>query len=444
MVANRARSFIGLNLALVLVNAGAAGGQEAAPADATPQAVLKSHNLERSGTTWILSAPEKNVLRDWADVRAMYQRVYEGVMRQQEHVMGAESRKMNIQELRARSDMLSQEIAAYDQQLNALVAPPSGNNFVAQQRNQLSQQRNILVAESNQVNNMLNTLQEQNKDQGPDQEQTLQFKAEIAESREKYMQSVLDLRKSVDELTAKYQELAKNQDVTKALEALTATTKSKQKLGPSVKIHEVIKLLVKVEGTVRSDTIDLHRENGVFHVYATLGKVPTKMVFDTGAGLTTLSAKLASRLGLKFRPSDGSVKLTTADGTVVEAKRLVIPSVRVGKFTVPNVECAVMPADKGDVDPLLGQSFFKYFKVEFSPEAGKLSLKKLDTEGDQAETKSMADADARPTAKASAKGKRTTRTPRATAKSKRSTQGRQPATSDDGQMPADPGAAVPN
>ena len=41
---------------------------------------------------------------------------------------------------------------------------------------------------------MLNTLQEQNKDQGPDQEQTLQFNAEVAQSREKYMQAVFDLR----------------------------------------------------------------------------------------------------------------------------------------------------------------------------------------------------------------------------------------------------------
>ena len=310
-----------------------------------------------------------------------------------------------------------------------MVAPPGGNNFVKQQRNLLSQQNNLLVVQRNQVVNQLNTLQEQNKDQGQDQK--LQLNAEVAQSREKYMQAVLDLRKSVDELTAKYDELAKNPEVTKALEALSASTKSKQRLGPSAKIRDAIKLLEKAERSVQSETIELHRENGVFHVYSSLGKVPTKMIFDTGASLTTISAKLASRIGLKLKTGDPTVQLTTADGTVVEAKRLVIPSVRVGKFTVQNVECAVMPAEKGDVDPLLGQTFFKHFKVEFSAEAGRLSLKKLDTDGDGAETKTSA--------KATTKGRRAVRPPRAAVKSKRSTQNRPSASGGDAQAPPDGG-----
>jgi clan AA aspartic protease (TIGR02281 family) len=255
------------------------------------------------------------------------------------------------------------------------------------------------------------------------------------------MQAVLDLRKSVDEITAKYDELAKNAEVTKALEALSTSSKSKQKLGPSKALRDAIKLLEKSERLVQSETIELHRENGVFHVYATLGKLPTKMVFDTGAGLTTISAKLAARIGLNPKPGDPAVHLKTADGTVVEGKQLAIPSVRVGKFTIPNVECAVMPAAKGDVDPLLGQSFFKYFKVEFSPEAGRLSLKKLETSETEADSKPVADADSTKSApKAAAKSRRPTRQPRATAKSKRPARGRrQPGPGGDDQAPPDAG-----
>ena len=149
---------------------------------------------------------------------------------------------------------------------------------------------------------MLNALQEQSKEQGP--EQKLQLNAEVAQSREKYMQAVLDLRKSVDELTAKYDELSKNTEITKAIDALSASTKSKQRLGPSAKIRDAIKLLEKAEGSVQSENIELHREHGVDHVYASLGKVSTKMVLDTGASLTTISAKLASRIGLKPKAGD--------------------------------------------------------------------------------------------------------------------------------------------
>jgi len=433
MVAYRAGRSIGLTVLLAAVASAAAQGQDPAPAELTPQAVLKSHNLERSGTTWTLR-DEKAVLKDLRDARDVYRQVAQGMMSQQELEFGAQNRQDALLQLRERSAVLDQSIAEFDVQLNALVAPPGGNNFVQQQRNLLSQQRNLLVAEHNQVVNQLNTLQEQqNKDQGQDQK--LQLNAVVAQSREKYMQAVLDLRKSVDELTAKYDELAKNPEATKALEALSASTKSKQRLGPSAKIRDAIKLLEKAERSVQSETIELHRENGVFHVYSSLGKVPTKMIFDTGASLTTISAKLASRIGLKLKTGDPTVQLTTADGTVVEAKRLVIPSVRVGKFTVQNVECAVMPAEKGDVDPLLGQTFFKHFKVEFSAEAGRLSLKKLDTDGDGAETKTSA--------KATTKGRRAVRPPRAAVKSKRSTQNRPSASGGDAQAPPD-GGADPN
>jgi len=429
MVAYRAGRSIGLTVLLAAVASAAAQGQDPAPAELTPQAVLKSHNLERSGTTWTLR-DEKAVLKDLRDARDVYRQVAQGMMSQQELEFGAQNRQDALLQLRERSAVLDQSIAEFDVQLNALVAPPGGNNFVQQQRNLLSQQRNLLVAEHNQVVNQLNTLQEQqNKDQGQDQK--LQLNAVVAQSREKYMQAVLDLRKSVDELTAKYDELAKNPEATKALEALSASTKSKQRLGPSAKIRDAIKLLEKAERSVQSETIELHRENGVFHVYSSLGKVPTKMIFDTGASLTTISAKLASRIGLKLKTGDPTVQLTTADGTVVEAKRLVIPSVRVGKFTVQNVECAVMPAEKGDVDPLLGQTFFKHFKVEFSAEAGRLSLKKLDTDGDGAETKTSA--------KTTTKGRRAVRPPRAAVKSKRSTQNRPSASGGDAQAPPDGG-----
>src|SRR5208282_6093640 len=183
----RAGRSIGLIILLAAVVSAAAQGQDAAPAGLTPQAVLKGHNLERSGTTWILGN-EKAVLKDLRDARDVYRQVAQGMMSQQELAFGAQNRQDALLQLRERSAVLDQSIAEFDVQLNALVAPPGGNNFVQQQRNVLSQQRN--------------------QDQGQDQK--LQLNAEVAQRREKYMQAIVDLRKSVDELTAKYDGLSKN------------------------------------------------------------------------------------------------------------------------------------------------------------------------------------------------------------------------------------------
>ena len=50
-----------------------------------------------------------------------------------------------------------------------------------------------------------------------------------------------------------------------------------------------------------------------------------------------------------------------------------------GKFTVKNVVCIIMPADKKEVAPLLGQSFLKNFTHKFNGEAGTLVLTEVET-----------------------------------------------------------------
>ena len=129
---------------------------------------------------------------------------------------------------------------------------------------------------------MITTLADQ---RGQFQDLKQQFNAEVARVREAYMQAVGDLRKAVDEITAKYTELEGNAEVTKAIKDLSASAKAKQKLGPSKDLAAAIKWLGKSEGSVQSETIELHREGGVDHVDVMLnGKGPVRMVFDTGAG----------------------------------------------------------------------------------------------------------------------------------------------------------------
>jgi len=424
MVPRRAPRFAGLALLIVASIAASARCQDAPGPAAVPRPddVLKKHDLKRTGTIWVLPG-ESSILRDFRDARSILREVGEGVVQQQEMELGSRDRKGLIQQLRDQSDQIGQQIAQLNQQLDALVVPPGGNNFVVQQRNQVAQQHNAMLVERDRVINQLNSLQDQGKDQ--DQDQKLQLNAEVAERREKYMQSILDLRKAVDEISAKYAELGKDAEVTKALEVLSAASRSKHRLGPSKALGEAIKLLKKSEGSVKSETIKLRRDNGVFHLTAMLnGKVPAQMVFDTGAGVTTISTKLAARLGLKPEPADQKITLKTADGTEVESKLIRLKSVRVGKFTVNDVECAVMPEGKGDVDSLLGQSFFKQFKVEFSHDAGTLALKELETAGSateaqagtQADTKAAGVDEPKPSSKASTKSRRPTRQPRAASK----------------------------
>ena len=137
---------------------------------------------------------------------------------------------------------------------------------------------------------------------------------------------------------------------------------------------------MKAEKSVLTEVVELRHKGGVYEVDVTFnGKTTVPLVFDTGASFTTISAALATRIGLKPQPSDKKVELHVADGGVITANLMTIPSMRVGKFTVNNIACAVMPPDKADIPLLLGQSFHRHFTYKFTPESGRLLLSRVET-----------------------------------------------------------------
>ena len=78
-------------------------------------------------------------------------------------------------------------------------------------------------------------------------------------------------------------------------------------------------------------------------------------------------------------PSDRTITLHVADGSSHEAKMMTLDSVRVGKFTVRNVECAVSSKEKSNVPPLLGGPFLKHFTFKMNQAAGTVTFSKIET-----------------------------------------------------------------
>src|SRR4051794_10030095 len=263
MVVLRALATVGAGLLIVAI--GIAGSKAEEAQKDSPEQILKSHELKRSGTVWLLPG-EAAILKDLRDARALSREIGEGIAQQQAFEYGTQERREQVQQLREQSTLISQQIIQLNQQLRNLVSPPGGNNFVAQQRNQLANQHNILLMQRDQINNQLNAMQDQSKDQEKDTK--LLLNAEVGKTKERYTEAILELRKAVDEITAKYDELKNNEEVTKALTSLSASTKSQHRLGPSKALSEAIKLLKKSAGSVQSESIALQRENGVFHVMA--------------------------------------------------------------------------------------------------------------------------------------------------------------------------------
>jgi len=352
------------------------GATAASPAHArqsSAEKVLKDNGLKRpSGATWILVG-EAGVLKNVLGAKSLAMQLRGAQQQQQKLDMGDQNPQVLIDNYRQQIEWLGQRINAYDEEL-ARLGPPAGIRAADIQYNILVSERNAIIGEQRRLSTLINNLSEQ---RGQFREMKQRFNTEVARIRETYMQAVTDSREAVDKINAKYAQLNGNADVAKALNDLSASSKIQHKLGPSKDLANAIKWLTKLEGSVQSETVELHREHGVDHIDVMLnGKAPIQMVFDTGAGPTTLPAAVAAQLNLK--PTGRTVSCVVADGTKVVAKEMIIRSVTVGRLTVRDVTCVVMPKDKGDVAPLLGQSFLQRFDFKYTQGSGRLVLTKVE------------------------------------------------------------------
>jgi clan AA aspartic protease (TIGR02281 family) len=197
--------------------------------------------------------------------------------------------------------------------------------------------------------------------------------------RESYVEHVLAMRKQYVGVVAEYETLAADESLQELMKTLSAT--KPVKLGPSRTFTLNDEKIKKIEDTVLSEKISLRKEGGVWMTSVVInGKDPQEFVVDTGAGILSIPGPLAEELDLVPTSDSPTIRLSVADGRTIDAKQVFAKSVRVGKFTVENVECAVMPDTASNAPPLLGQTFLGKFTFQLDADAGELEITKIEGE----------------------------------------------------------------
>jgi len=374
--------------------------------------VLKEHELSRAqGLTWVL-AEEQTILTAFQDAQAQGTRLKSGDAQLREIESGSQDPKALADYYRAQVGVLAQQSNEIGMQLQQMGG--FGSRANSSYRNMLNQQRNQIAQEQRRLNAMIADINRQ----GPQfEQQKKKFVAEVESLRKTHKEAVDALQKSVDKALARYNELAKDETVEKALASLSATSKTRQKLGPSKDLLNVVRWLGG-SATLQAETIELHREGKVDLVEVQLnGRSPLRMVLDTTADQTVLPAGLASTMGLK--PTGRTVECQVAGDAKVACKEMTLSSIRVGRQTAKDLTCAVLPEDKGNASPRLGLNFLKHFDYKHLPEAGRLVLIPLEPEEHAAK----------------AKARSSSRQPRSAIKSKAAAGKRRPPASSDGSGP---------
>jgi aspartyl protease family protein len=191
---------------------------------------------------------------------------------------------------------------------------------------------------------------------------------------------VLSMRTKADEINQQWAKLAADDTVKSALDKINGALVTKFALKPSSSFAANIKLLKSMEEAVSSEAIKLENERNSLWVNVTVnGKRSQRMIVDSGANCISLPDKMIKDLGIEIGTSGVPVRVSLADGREVPATLIKLASVRVGKFTVEDVECCVLGREAPDAPPLLGMSFLGQFKFEVDAQQAELKLVKVDS-----------------------------------------------------------------
>ena len=319
-------------------------------ADTPAEALLKDRGLKKAGTAYVLPG-EAEAQKILAEMKGIAGRLTQAqAMGQAQTRAAAESKEM-IRQLTEQRIYLNRQLAQANN--------PRDHNQMAAMVNGVTDQLNLLRA------------------QEVDPDATRAPDAQAGRFREAYIGRVLDLRRSIDATTKAYADLAADPAIK---EAVASAGAGKATLGPSKAFAAAIKSLERAESMVLTESVPLRKEGGIYWVDVTFNGTTTKsMAFDTGAADVVLPADFAAKVGLVPGPDAPVVKCRVADGSIVEARSMIVPSMRVGKFTVKDVPCTIMPGSKANVPPLLGQTFQRNFLIRLNPDAGQLTLSQVDS-----------------------------------------------------------------
>ena len=196
--------------------------------------------------------------------------------------------------------------------------------------------------------------------------QIKQSRASLNQEVEKFSGQLLAIRKQADSIRDRYDELATDTAVKEAVALLNQDAKQTLEVTPSRGFKAMQRRLKAMEDMVLTENIPLEvTPGGTMYVSVVInGEHQQQMVLDSGASVISLPGSIAAKCGIEIDSSAPRIQLTLADNSVISGRLVTIAQVRVGKFIVENVECAVLGPEAINAPPLLGMSFLGNFKFE--------------------------------------------------------------------------------
>ena len=123
------------------------------------------------------------------------------------------------------------------------------------------------------------------------------------------------------------------------------------------------------------ESISLIRSGDQFLVDLTIEKTPVRMLIDTGASMTALSARTFDRLSDDYSSEFLGVFQVNTAGGIIQAPMVTFSSVKLGKYAFKDLTIVVIPTDPFDeAEGLLGMNILRSFDFRIDQKAPALLL----------------------------------------------------------------------
>jgi clan AA aspartic protease (TIGR02281 family) len=199
-------------------------------------------------------------------------------------------------------------------------------------------------------------------------------------AKTQFVDDVAALNTKADAVTERYKALGNDPAVKAALAAANTGALTKITLGPTAEFSTADADLKKWQSAVESEAIPLTENHGIHMVDALLNGEHFVLGFDTGASAVTLTGEVAEKLNIIPGEQDPTIQMQLADGNIIEGKQMTLKTVRVGRFTIPDVTCVVLQKGLNGAPLILGGSFLNHFIVRLDPAANELHLTQIKEE----------------------------------------------------------------
>jgi clan AA aspartic protease (TIGR02281 family) len=199
---------------------------------------------------------------------------------------------------------------------------------------------------------------------------------------QKCVQEVREARKLAERIIACYGELNRDKEVVAALKEWNEAAHTSYSLKPSRSFESALKRLEGLEKDIVPGQIPLRKEGESYYATVAInGDKICEMVVDAAAPMIVLPYRVAVDAGVDCDAASQTTTTQFPDGSKVQAKRVLLKSVRLGSFSAKNVPCDVLPAKNTTAKAILGISFLSQFKFKLNLLVPELSLERIGTNG---------------------------------------------------------------